>query len=102
MQTVKSKTNTPSFATIANAAINKIQDQVEAKFPTIESKSSSGVFSFKANGGEYVVNRQIPESQIWLSSPLSGATHYDYVNGSFVDRHRNMGLSELLQAELKL
>jgi iron-sulfur cluster assembly protein CyaY len=29
-------------------------------------------------GGRYVVNKHVPNRQIWLSSPFSGAAHFDY------------------------
>ena len=29
-------------------------------------------------GGRYVVNKHLPNRQIWLSSPLSGAAHFAY------------------------
>ena len=28
------------------------------------------------DGAQYVINRQTPTKQIWLSSPISGAWHY--------------------------
>ena len=30
------------------------------------------------SGGQYVINKHGPNRQIWMSSPKSGATHYDY------------------------
>jgi frataxin len=29
-------------------------------------------------GGRYVINKHMPNRQIWLSSPFSGAAHFDY------------------------
>jgi frataxin len=31
-----------------------------------------------ANKGTYVINKQPPNKQIWLSSPLSGPKRYDF------------------------
>ena len=31
---------------------------------------------------------------------MSGASHYDYINGKFFDRENNIGLSELLAKEI--
>eukprot|EP00667_Euglena_gracilis_P026505 EG_transcript_32001 len=40
----------------------------------------SGVLSVHLRKvGTYVLNRQAPNRQIWLSSPLSGPAHYDMV-----------------------
>lgn len=29
--------------------------------------------------GTYVINKQAPNKQIWLSSPVSGPKRYDYI-----------------------
>ena len=29
-------------------------------------------------GGQYVLNKHAPNRQIWMSSPVSGASHFDY------------------------
>lgn len=35
--------------------------------------------SFGAEVGTYVINKQPPNKQIWLSSPKTGPKRYDYV-----------------------
>ncbi len=30
------------------------------------------------SGGQYVINKHAPNRQIWLASPVSGASHYGY------------------------
>lgn len=54
------------------------------------------------NHGTYVINRQTPNKQIWLSSPISGPKRYDYVvDGDFWwYKHENCTLHELLKSEL--
>lgn len=57
--------------------------------------------------GTYVINRQTPNRQIWLSSPTSGPKRYDFVgeaagtSGKWVYRHSGQSLHELLQQELQ-
>lgn len=63
--------------------------------------------------GEYVVNKQPPSRQIWLSSPLSGPKRYDWVvvgesqhekegagRGEWVYLRDGSSLAELLKREL--
>lgn len=52
--------------------------------------------------GTYVINRQSPNRQIWLSSPTSGPKRYDYVTeGNYwIYRHDNKSLHQLLQEEI--
>ncbi|KAI5920380.1 mitochondrial chaperone Frataxin [Camillea tinctor] len=46
----------------------------------IDVEYSSGVMHIKIPSvGEYVLNKQPPNKQIWLSSPKSGPKRYDYV-----------------------
>lgn len=57
--------------------------------------------------GTYVINRQTPNRQIWLSSPSSGPKRYDFVGeksglkGKWIYRHTGESLHDLLQKELK-
>jgi frataxin len=39
----------------------------------------AGVMTIKFPHGDYVINKQPPNKQIWLSSPLSGPKRYDWV-----------------------
>jgi frataxin len=41
-----------------------------------------GVLSIDTTRGSYVINKQAPKHQIWLSSPVSGPHHYDLVTTS--------------------
>ncbi|XP_017064033.1 frataxin homolog, mitochondrial [Drosophila eugracilis] len=54
--------------------------------------------------GTYVINRQTPNKQIWLSSPTSGPKRFDFVGtvtaGRWVYKHSGQSLHELLQQEI--
>ncbi|KAH8323826.1 hypothetical protein KR067_002471 [Drosophila pandora] len=54
--------------------------------------------------GTYVINRQTPNKQIWLSSPTSGPKRFDFVGsqaaGRWVYKHNGQSLHELLQHEI--
>lgn len=73
------------------------------------SSFQDGVLTVKISDkhGTYVINRQTPNRQIWLSSPVSGPKRFDYVPseedeniGKWVYKHTGEGLHELLQKEL--
>ncbi|TKR59967.1 hypothetical protein L596_029569 [Steinernema carpocapsae] len=51
--------------------------------------------------GTYVINKQSPNLQIWLSSPKSGPKRYDLVGNKWVYSHDNVSLDELLTKELR-
>ncbi|MEO8559162.1 MAG: iron donor protein CyaY [Rhodospirillales bacterium] len=53
------------------------------------------------DGAQYVVNRQTPMKQIWLSSPVSGAWHYGRdAAGVWRATRDNKPMRELLSEEL--
>ncbi|EDW07082.1 frataxin homolog, mitochondrial [Drosophila mojavensis] len=58
------------------------------------------------NYGVYVINRQRPNKQIWLSSPTTGPKRFDYVvppgqtNGYWVYKHTGVTLHQVLQDEI--
>ncbi|XP_043264627.1 frataxin, mitochondrial [Colletes gigas] len=50
--------------------------------------------------GTYVINRQTPNKQIWLSSPKSGPKRYDFVNGRWIYKYDGKTIHELLNNEI--
>ena len=50
--------------------------------------------------GTYVINKQSPNKQIWLSSPQSGPKRYDYHDSSWKYSHDGSYLHSLLEKEL--
>lgn len=63
---------------------------------------SDGVLTISlGEKGTYVINRQTPNKQIWLSSPYSGPKRYDLVNKKlWIYKRDNQSLHKLLQKEL--
>ncbi|XP_054003879.1 frataxin homolog, mitochondrial [Hylaeus anthracinus] len=55
---------------------------------------------FGKSYGTYVINRQTPNKQIWLSSPKSGPKRYDFVNGRWIYKYDGKTLHELLNNEI--
>jgi frataxin len=53
-------------------------------------------------GDQYVVSKHTPSTQLWISSPVSGATHYEYDTKyeTWVSTKDSSELHELLQDEL--
>ncbi|KAK2837055.1 hypothetical protein Q5P01_014267 [Channa striata] len=62
---------------------------------------SSGVLTVKVGGGHgtYVINKQTPNRQIWLSSPTSGPKRYDWTGKHWVYTHDGVRLHQLLSEE---
>ena len=50
--------------------------------------------------GVYIINVHKAANQLWLSSPMSGAYHFNYDNGVWIDS-RSYTLDEILNQELQ-
>ncbi len=63
---------------------------------------SSGVLTVKFGPGigTYVLNKQTPNLQIWLSSPFSGPKRFDFAAGQWVYSRTGESLHELLAREI--
>jgi len=60
-----------------------------------------GVLTVKlGKHGVYVINKQSPNKQIWLSSPTSGPKRYDFINQTWIYKHNNVSLYQLLNSEI--
>lgn len=71
-------------------------------FEDYDVSFGSGVLTIKLGGdlGTYVINKQTPNKQIWLSSPSSGPKRYDWTGKNWVYSHDGVSLHELLAAEM--
>lgn len=62
---------------------------------------SNGVLTVELGKfGTYVINKQAPNRQIWLSSPFSGPKRYDFIGQTWVYKHDGMSLHRLLTTEM--
>ncbi|KAL1919121.1 uncharacterized protein VTP21DRAFT_2503 [Calcarisporiella thermophila] len=71
-------------------------------FPGYDIEYASGVLTLKVPVGTYVINKQPPNKQIWLSSPLSGPKRYDFdlAHACWFYHRDHTTLDELLNREL--
>ncbi|KII93447.1 hypothetical protein PLICRDRAFT_35653 [Plicaturopsis crispa FD-325 SS-3] len=71
--------------------------------PAYEVEYSSGVLTLiLGDKGTYVINKQPPNKQIWLSSPFSGPKRYDYSapRDTWLYSRDDRPLGDLLDQEL--
>lgn len=69
-----------------------------------EVEYNSGVMTVDfGSHGTYVVNKQPPNKQIWLSSPISGPKRYDYseAHETWFYARDSRSLGDLLREEFK-
>jgi frataxin len=81
-------------------AFEELLDGIDLEESDIEL--SQGVLTLKLGDlGTYVINKQTPNRQIWMSSPLSGPVRYDFEKGSWVYLRDGHHLHRRLQDELE-
>ncbi|KAK4024229.1 frataxin, mitochondrial isoform X1 [Daphnia magna] len=78
-----------------------IDQLLEDKYPNeFDVSLSNGVLTVQLEKhGTYVINKQTPNRQIWLSSPTSGPKRYDCFNGHWIYYHDKTSLDDLLNRE---
>jgi len=85
--------------------LDKLQDVLDSHGDSsLEVEYSSGVITLDlGQRGTYVINKQPPNRQIWLSSPVSGPKrfNFDSTTGQWVDSRDGELLETLLNGELK-
>ncbi|EIM92790.1 Frataxin [Stereum hirsutum FP-91666 SS1] len=99
---------TDQYNELSDATMDAMLDSLEALVDEsgqqeYEIEYNSGVLTLKLGShGTYVINKQPPNKQIWLSSPLSGPKRYDYVptQDDWIYSRDNTSLSTLLDKEL--
>lgn len=54
----------------------------------------------KSPSGTYQINYHGVTDQIWLSSPLTGAHHFEYKNDTWISTRSKQSLNEILFSEI--
>ncbi|SCU90734.1 LAMI_0E03400g1_1 [Lachancea mirantina] len=79
--------------------LEEISDEYPEVIPDVEL--SQGVMTLVVPElGTYVINKQPPNKQIWLASPVSGPNRFDLYGGEWVSLRDGSKLLDLLRTEL--
>lgn len=97
-----------SFEEVCDETLDSLTEYFEELIESVDHLEkadvnySDGVLTvqFGEPYGTYVINRQSPNQQIWLSSPTSGPKRYDFLNGVWIYRHDGVCLHQLLNQEI--
>ena len=92
------------FDTLAEQTLNHFLDTIDdALGDILDVDMDNGMLTIKAeSGAQYIINKHGPNRQIWVSSPLSGASHYafDETRGGWTDTRDGESLPARLAGEL--
>lgn len=91
------------FETRADEILEYLMETLEDTLgDQLDVDLEEGILSVELDsGGQYVINKHKPNRQIWMSSPVSGASHYEYVTETgWVATRGDETLNRLLSQEL--
>ncbi|MBC8269950.1 MAG: iron donor protein CyaY [Rhodospirillaceae bacterium] len=93
-----------TFETKAGKTLHDIFEQIDDALGDImDVDFEAGIVNIELeNGSQYVINKQAPNLEIWLSSPVSGAKHFyfDEQQDSWIDTRTGEKLYDLLSNEM--
>uniref|UniRef100_A0A2P2IQJ0 ferroxidase n=1 Tax=Rhizophora mucronata TaxID=61149 RepID=A0A2P2IQJ0_RHIMU len=97
------------FHKLANKTVHDLQEKIEEysdsiKIDGFDVEYGNEVLTVKLGSlGTYVLNKQTPNRQLWLSSPVSGPSRFDWDqdSGTWIYRRTKANLYKLLESELE-
>lgn len=92
------------FQAVADTFLQQLFDALDEQIgDEADVDLEEGILNVELDaGGVYVINKHAPNLQIWLASPKSGASHYDYKDGAWIGTRDGADLVTRLQEELKV
>jgi frataxin len=91
------------FKTLSDKTLSTLSEEIEEADikGLLDVEYQSGVITITLpSKKQYVINQHVPMRQIWLSSPVSGAAHFDYKDGRWKSTRGAEDLEKLLRSEL--
>ncbi|KAH3669528.1 hypothetical protein WICMUC_004950 [Wickerhamomyces mucosus] len=75
--------------------------ELSEEFPQIDAEYSHGVLNLELPPvGNYCINKQPPNKQIWFSSPISGPDRFDPIGGKWISLRTKKLLGDILRDEI--
>ncbi|RPB13083.1 Frataxin [Morchella conica CCBAS932] len=93
------------FHKVSEGTLEGILESVEAiaeKRTDVDVEYSAGVLTITLPQGTYVINKQPPNRQIWISSPITGPNRFDWdpINYKWISTRDGSTLGGVLKKEI--
>ncbi len=92
-----------AFHAAADAALSALMETIEdALGDVLDVDLDGGILTIELDsGGRYVINKHALSRQIWMSSPVSGATHFGHCGEKgWLSARSDESLAGMLAGEL--
>lgn len=94
----------PAFETLARAVLERLANRIEdAAGDELDVELDDGTLTVETgSGAQFLINRHAPSGELWLSSPVSGASHFarSAETDGWTDKRGGGDLAKRLEAEL--
>lgn len=82
--------------------LDQLLEKIESSYwQVLDCELNEGVLYIRTEKlGNFIINRNIPRQELWLSSPFSGGSHFKYVAGEWVNTRTQESFEPLLFKEL--
>lgn len=91
--------NEQEFEALAAKTLTRLAEAIEDAGADVEF--AGGILTILSDDGRtFLLNKHAPLKQLWYSSPVSGAHHYEPKSGGWVSTRDGSGLTERLAQEL--
>lgn len=94
--------NEAAFVRFITDYLETILEKIETSYwSVVESELSEGVLKIQTETNEiFIINRNIPRQELWLSSPFSGGAHFRYSGQEWLNTRTQEPFEPLLFKEL--
>ncbi len=92
-----------AFHAAADATLSALMEAIEDGLGDVLDVDMDGeVLTIELDsGGRYVINKHVPSRQVWMSSPVSGATHFGHcAEKGWMSTRSGESLAGMLAGEL--
>jgi len=91
-----------AFIRLVTDYLDQLLERVEASYwQVVDCELSAGILNIDTDKqGTFIINRNIPRQELWLSSPFSGGAHFAYVDKKWLNTRTNESFETLLFSEL--
>lgn len=94
--------NETDYIHLVSDYLDELMEKVETQYwEVVECDLNTGVLSMKTRDNkEFIINRNIPKQELWLSSPFSGGAHFEYQNNVWKNTRTGDLFEPLIFSEL--
>lgn len=91
-----------AFVQFITHYLEQLSEKIEGVYWVVaECELRDGVLKIQTEKqGVFIINRNIPRQELWLSSPFSGGGHFVYVEGQWLNTRTCEAFEPLLFNEL--